>query len=377
MSADSLHILVELSSSDTRIGAVNDALDLAHLAGALGVSFSFCGRLDDRMKALAAVRGIRVVGGQSRMISRWGLPLYVANVMTWIVRLGRLRPDVVHLNYSGYGPSLALAARLCGIPVVSRAGGEYIPRNRSNRWIDAYVANCEPHARSLLGSPLADRVVVAGDLFRRDRILEPTTLARPLPTGRDGRVRFLFLGQLVERKGLTTLVEAFAEAEVDADLLLVGGDWDEGDYPAEIRRLVDRLGLRDRVFLENHRPDVVALLARCDVFVLPSLSDARPRSIIEAMFHGLPVLSTRVGGIPTLVEDGVTGLLVPPGDPRSLAEAIRLCAGSRELRARLGEAGRRRAESEFRPERAAENYVRLYRELSSPRPIRSTALGRL
>ena len=127
--------------------------------------------------------------------------------------------------------------------------------------------------------------------------------------------------------------------------------------------LIDQLKLKDRVYLENHRSDVGILLHECDVFVLPSLSEARPRSIIEAMCMGRPVISTRVGGIPTLVEDQVTGLLVPPADPQLLASALDRLAGSTDLRRSLGKSGLERAQAMFQPELTAARYVALYREL--------------
>jgi glycosyltransferase involved in cell wall biosynthesis len=363
-SQDTLEILIELSSSDIRIGAVNDALDLAYLGTPLGLKITLCGVIDAALADLAATRGIRILRRRSRTFSRLGLPFYALSVLLWMIRLRRLRPDIVHLNYAGYGPSLACAGRLCRIPVVGRAGGEYLASNPSNRWIDAYVANCGPHAQSLLDSPLAGRVVITGDLFRRERLQTPADPRRPLPPRREGRPRFVFLGQLVPRKGISVLVEAFAMALIDADLLLVGGDWDEGGYPSQVRDRIEQLGVGDRIRLENHRTDASAVLIESDVLVLPSLSDARPRCILEAMFLGRPVIATSVGGIPTMVEDGVTGCLVRPGDPVALSDALRRLADSPELRRCLGQAGRARAEAEFQPERTAGRYAALYRRLA-------------
>jgi glycosyltransferase involved in cell wall biosynthesis len=361
---DTLEVLIELSSSDTRIGAVNDALDLAHLGGPLGLRVTLCGVIDAALADLAEARGVRFLRQRSRTFSRLGLPLYAASVLLWMMRLWRLRPDIVHLNYAGYGPSLACAAWLCRIPVVGRAGGAFLAGNPSNRWIDAYVAHCGPHARLLLDSPLAGRVVITGDLFRRERLEVPAGPRPALPPHREGRPRFLFLGQLVPRKGISVLVEAFALAQIDADLLLVGGNWDEGDYPRQIRDQIAKLEVGDRVHLENHRTDAPAVLRDCDVLVLPSLSDARPRCILEAMYLGRPVIATSVGGIPTMVEDGVTGYLVPAGDPEALSRALRQLADSPELRQRLAQAGRARAEAEFQPERTARRYAGLYRRLA-------------
>src|SRR4051812_35093212 len=116
MTTDRLMILIELSSSDTRTGAVNDALDLAQLARPLGVEVVLCGRLDIKLIQLAREQGIATIRGRSRSISKLGLPFYALSVFYWMTLLIWLRPNVVHLNYAGYGPSLALAAWLCRIP---------------------------------------------------------------------------------------------------------------------------------------------------------------------------------------------------------------------------------------------------------------------
>jgi glycosyltransferase involved in cell wall biosynthesis len=355
---DELHVLMELSSSDLRIGAVNDAIDLAALARPLGVRFTFAGPLDEKFAAAATRHGADVLRATSLVFSRRGLPLYALDVARWLERLARYRPDVVHLNYSGYGPSLACAAHICRIPIAGRGSGAFIESNPSNRWVDTLLANCRPQASELLASPLASRVVVTGDLFRPARISginRRQTGMRP--------PRILFLGQLVERKGLHVLVEAFVRMVVDAELWLVGGDWGTGEYPARIRTAIESLGIRNRVTLLNHRENVAALLQQADIFVLPSLSEARPRSILEAMLAELPVVASDVGGIPTAIDHERTGLLVPPGDAGALGDALDRLAASEATRIQLGRAGRHYVEQECRPERTARTYVETYRAM--------------
>jgi glycosyltransferase involved in cell wall biosynthesis len=278
------------------------------------------------------------------------------------VRLLWMRPHVVHLNYVGYGPSLACAAWLCGIPVVARAGRYYVARSRGSAWIAAYLANCDAQAADLLRSPLADRVVVVGDLLRPERLDIPAI--RDIPPCRPGALRILFLGQLVQRKGIAVLVEAFARVRAHADLLLVGGDWNQPGYPQQIGDLIHRLALGDRVRLENHREDAGALLLSSDIFVLPSYEEARPRTIIEASLLGVPVIASATGGIPSMVEDGVTGLLVPPGDVDALAKAIESLAANENLRRQFAENARARAERDCRPEETARRYLAVYRHLA-------------
>ncbi len=349
---------MELSSSDLRIGAVNDAIDLAALARPLGVRFTFAGPLDDTFATAAARTGAEVLRSSSRMFSRAGLPLYAVDVARWVERLARLRPDVVHLNYAGWGPSLACAARVCHVPVAGRASGAFIEKNPSNRWIDTLLANCVPQASELLQSPLASRVVVAGDLFRPARVTGINRRHRGMRTP-----RILFLGQLVERKGLHVLIEAFVRMVVDAELWLVGGDWNGGGYSARLRASIDELGIGPRVTLRNHTDHVAPLLQAADIFVLPSLSEARPRSILEAMLAELPVVASEVGGIPTIVEHETTGLLVPPDDPAALADALDRLAASEATRLQFGRAARRYVEQECRPERTARRYVDTYRAM--------------
>jgi glycosyltransferase involved in cell wall biosynthesis len=365
-------ILIEVNSADLRMGAANDALDLAELARPAGATFVICGPLTDAFRAEAERRGATTFVAASRTFSRSSLPLYAADVLRWMVRLQRLRPDVVHLNYPGYGPSLACAARLCGVPIVSRPG-PFVAGNLSNRWVAAYVANCRAHASGLLDSPLADRVVIAGDLFRPGRLQATMTTGRPLPVKHAGVPRILFLGQLVERKGLHVLVDAFARLDVPAELVLAGGDWSDPGYPQRITQLARERGVADRILFENHREDVGALLSTADIFALPSLSDARPRSIIEAMSLGIPVVASDTGGIPSLIVSGETGVLVPPDDAPALSAALHRLVVDAGLRRSLGDAARSSAAENFRADRTAEEYVRLYRRLA--RQTRSANAG--
>ncbi|MCY2924869.1 MAG: glycosyltransferase family 4 protein, partial [Planctomycetota bacterium] len=106
----------------------------------------------------------------------------------------------------------------------------------------------------------------------------------------------------------------------------------------------------------------------CDVFVLPSLSEARPRVVIEAMILGKCVVATRTGGLPSLIEEGVTGVLVPPGDVAALASVLDDVIRDGARRRELGMAAQRRAAVAFDPRATVRNYLREYtRALTVPR----------
>jgi glycosyltransferase involved in cell wall biosynthesis len=168
--------------------------------------------------------------------------------------------------------------------------------------------------------------------------------ARRARPGDPGPLRVLAVGRLRAPKDFRTLVRAVAALGPHACRVLVAG---EGPDRPLLAAEIDALGLRGRVVLAGERHDVARLLAYAHVFVLPSRSEGHPVSVLEAMAAGVPVVASRVGGIPEQVADGETGLLVEPGDVDGLAAALRRLAADPALRRRLGEAGRARAEEAF------------------------------
>jgi glycosyltransferase involved in cell wall biosynthesis len=135
----------------------------------------------------------------------------------------------------------------------------------------------------------------------------------------------------------------------------------EGPCLPEVRRLVAEAQVESTVRFLGLVRDVPGLLGRSGMFVLPSLNEGISLTLLEAMAVGLPVVATCVGGTPEVVEDGVSGLLVPPGDPEALAAAILRLRRDSALARRLGEAGRRRVEQHFDVVRMVRAYEQLYR----------------
>ncbi len=169
--------------------------------------------------------------------------------------------------------------------------------------------------------------------------------------------RLIAVGRLKAPKDFLTLVRALAALPDRAfEALIVGDGPDREEVAAEIRRL----GLEGRVQLAGERSDVPDLLAGSDVFVLSSRSEGLPVSVLEAMAAELPVVASHVGGLAELVVDGETGMLVPPGEPAALAEALGRLLDDRELRQRIGAAGRARAEDSFDLAEFRRAHVELY-----------------
>ncbi|MGH3613084.1 MAG: glycosyltransferase [Pseudonocardia sp.] len=137
----------------------------------------------------------------------------------------------------------------------------------------------------------------------------------------------------------------------------------DGEREAELVTLTDALGITDRVRFAGLRRDVARLLPGFDIACLTSRFECAPLTVIEAMAAGVPVVVTDVGAVRDMVTDGGEGYLVEPGDSAALADRIELLAADRELRARLGAAGRARAERQFRIEDTAAGFERLLASL--------------
>jgi len=175
----------------------------------------------------------------------------------------------------------------------------------------------------------------------------------------------MFVGSLVPRKGLPVLLEALTlvkQRRPQVTLIVVGASGREADGPLE---QCQRLGITANVTFYGFQPaeEIAKLHLQSQVFVLPSQNENSPNALAEAMVSGLPVIATRVGGIPSLVEDGQTGLLVPWGDPRSLAEKIEWLLAHPEERERLGNNARRVARARHAPETVAVETVQAYKEI--------------
>jgi glycosyltransferase involved in cell wall biosynthesis len=195
------------------------------------------------------------------------------------------------------------------------------------------------------------------------------TSSPPARAPRDaGRIRLLFVGWYGRRKGCFDLVEALERVRsrgVDATLTFVGTEEVRGEESG-LRALVDRLGLAEAVEFPGSmgREDLSGAYAAADVICLPSYQELLPMSLLEGMAFGLPALATRVGGIPDLVDDGASGLLVEPGDVEAIADAVELWAGDPARLAEMGEAARDKATSLADPGRLVTEWRALYASLT-------------
>ena len=174
----------------------------------------------------------------------------------------------------------------------------------------------------------------------------------------------LYAGVLIPGKGVHHLVRAFANVASEfpeVRLEIVGRD-ENPDYAKELRREVVRLGLDGRVFFvgEVSQVELAKRMRQACVFVLPSLSEGLGRVAVEAMATGTPVIGSCLGGIPEMVQDGLTGFLVPPGDEEALAERLRWVLEHPEEAEVMGYRAREFARSFFSSEAYLAGYKRLF-----------------
>jgi glycosyltransferase involved in cell wall biosynthesis len=170
------------------------------------------------------------------------------------------------------------------------------------------------------------------------------------------------IGRFAAQKNQGLLVDAFSllsHSRRTCKLLFVG----EGAQMAEVRQSIARLRLGDRVRLLGRRSDIPAVLAACDLVVQPSLWEGNPLSVMEAMAAGKAVVATSVGGVPDLIDHGVTGWLVPPNDVSQLESALTRLIEDDDLRAELGAHAAATARARFDVSVMTKGYEDLYESL--------------
>jgi glycosyltransferase involved in cell wall biosynthesis len=262
------------------------------------------------------------------------------------------------------------------------AGRPYVVHVHGGEFMKFYQEESRPLAQRWIRHTLASAaLVIALSEQWRERLLAiaPAARVEVLPNGvalpdlqgrrREQKPTLLFVGDLIKAKGLHDLLRAFGRIAArfpQLELICAGGK-----PPAEMARLVAELGLQQRVVCPGWLgPERLrAELGRATVFALPSYAEGMPMALLEAMSWGLPVIATPVGGVPQVVEHGVNGLLVAPGDIDGLAAALARLLEEPALRESLGAAARRTIETRFSLATALDRLGELYRRFGlEPRP---------
>ena len=293
----------------------------------------------------------------------------------WLFRLYRLLKersiDVMHSHEFATNVYASVLSSVTGVPVIATAHGKnYYGEKWRRRLAYRFVArqsvmvavseDLKGFLAQRIGIPPGRiRVVHNGIDLSRYKVQERSYAVRAELGISAGQRVVGTVGNLFAVKGQTYLLracKAVASAFPDFVLLVAG----EGEEWGPLEKEASDLGLAANVRFLGFRDDVPSLLQAMDVFVLPSLSEGLPLSILEALALQKPVVATNVGGIPEILQDGVTGYLVSPRNPESLAEKILLLLRDPQIAANMGRAGRKRVEDAFGLDRMVREYQSLY-----------------
>jgi L-malate glycosyltransferase len=282
----------------------------------------------------------------------------------------QLRPDIIHAH-DPHGVAMAalalsMSTQLIKPPLVaSRRVDFHLRGSALSRWkyrqVDCFICASEAIRQMLLadGVPPQRAVTVhEGIDLGRVASARPAALHEEfwLPHGSPivGNV-----AALVPHKGQKHLVEAAAlvvRQVPDARFVIAG----EGELRPALEHQIKHLGLEKHVVLAGFRTDILSLHKAFDIFVMSSVTEGLGTSVLDAMACGRPVVATTAGGIPEVVRDGTTGMLVPPRDPQAMAEAIVKLLRNDGLRAQMGAAGTSLANARFSAERMVQETLRVY-----------------
>lgn len=280
--------------------------------------------------------------------------------------LAEIQPDIISTHSTKAGFLGRTAGRMLGIPTLFTAHGWGFTNGRpplqalafwaieraTQAWAAQIITVCESDRTAAIRTHLAprDRLVTIHnampdviDALRADPGVSPPVLK--------------MVARLSHWKDHRTLLDALSGlTQLDWRLELVGN----GPLRGQLEEQVDFLDIADRVTFLGFRRDVSEQLADAQVFLLISKWEGFPRSILEAMRAGLPVVASEVGGVHESVLDGTTGFIIPPGDSLHLRECLSRLITSPDLRIRMGRAGRARYEDMFTFDRLVERTVNIY-----------------
>ena len=283
-----------------------------------------------------------------------------------------VKPDLISTHSSKAGILGRLAAKACGVPVIFTAHGwaftEGVPPTKRLIYIGAERLAAK-WADKIICVSENDRKLALGCGVSTEEQLITIHNGMPLISGtfnnnkgeEDKTVEFIMVARFSEPKDHQLLLHAVQQinSQNDYTFSLVG----DGELLEKTGSLCFQLNIDEKVRFLGSRQDVPELLAGADVFVLTSNWEGLPRSIIEAMRAGLPVIASDVGGVNELVEEGVTGYLVPRGDVETLRARLETLIDNPELRQQMGMAGYERFIEKFTFDRMLKETVKVYEEV--------------
>lgn len=354
------------------------------VGGAEKTLFTLATLLDPRRYQVAAVVSLKPEGHYAKRLAEQGVRTETLNLaraprpadarrLAEIIE--RERPDVVHAVMYQAIQLARMAKKRTAVPFKLVSSPRVNYRSRSlvtllvDRWLktrdDLLIAESDASRRFLLqqlGYKPAKVVVIrngvdlagwpASKIDRQKKRLELRLGASDVLVGA--------IGRLDRQKGFATLVEAMARLKETPLRCVILGD---GPERGRLEALIRRHHLERTVWLLGEKTEIPSWLSAFDLYCLPSLWEGLPNALLEAMALGLPVVASRVDGVPEAVTSGKDGLLVPPAKPAALAAALKSLAGDPQKRADLGAAAKAAVSERFTLRRMIDEYERAYDSL--------------
>jgi glycosyltransferase involved in cell wall biosynthesis len=347
---------------------------LSPLSGGVGI---LLGNLQELWAQSEAAPHLRIIDTRGPGGRGMAVPMFLAACakFLWLGLSGRTQLVHAHMTTRGSAARktfLCWLAMAMGIPVILHMhGADFVP----------FFRRLHPALRAPLRTVLlrARHVVVLGHAWRdflvREVGLRPDRISivpngvpqcHATPPKPQGVPHILFLGRLCARKGVPDLIAALASPHLRALPwhATIAGDGNAAPYRAMLSW--HRLDCRVAVPGWADRAETARLLASADMLVLPSYHEAMPLSVLEALAAGVPVVATPVGSLPDILKNEENALLVPPGDPAALADAIARLLRSKELRLSLAQAGYETFRQKLEIGAVAERIAALYRKTVAP-----------
>lgn len=302
-------------------------------------------------------------------LNRYTLPRFLLRLPPLLAKIRREQPDLLYANTNFTSLYTGILGGLLGIPSLGhirdieplgRMGRSLIRRN------SALIAISQAVERYLVQEQIpAERIhcVYDGVDLRQYQVKKTSEITDEKSTATIGIV-----GQIGSRKGHLFLLEALRDLVLylpNLMLWIVGVEPKHSTeaYTEELRHSIENWKLQDHVKFLGFRSDIPEILARLDVLVLPSLQEPFGKIVIEAMAMGTAVVASKVGGVPEIVLDGESGLLVPPADPAALRQALKKLLSDQDLRVKMGAVGQQRVREHFSLQRNVAETQALYEKL--------------
>lgn len=295
----------------------------------------------------------------------------ISGVWRLIEVINRYKIDIIHANGSRCMIYGGIAGKIKRIPVI---------------WHVRIIEKDNLLDRIL--SKLADRIIVISNSVRdrfnwlknREKIsviyngIDIDDFSRDINTDKirkelsitEDEIVIGTVGQLIPMKGHKYFIEAakiVLEKIKNVKFIITGSSQENSSYEMELKNMVKNYNLEDKIIFTGYRKDIKNIIALMDIFVFSAVGEGFGRVLIEAMVLQKPIVAANSGGIPEIVVDGKTGLLVPENDPHSIASAVIMLINEKDTRDRMGRAGRKRVEEMFTIERHTRDIENLYSEV--------------